>query len=112
MAVRLGVSRGDALHELRARLLERLGVPSNGLFYLHYTHVLYGPLYTRIAEFRVSPDDPNYYYLSSKAAGHFLKSVKAVSQVSPLTPFLYLVRCSHFAPDPQAEFEASFGLFD
>ena len=35
VAVRLGVSRGDALHELRARLLERLGVPASGLFYLH-----------------------------------------------------------------------------
>ncbi|XP_043189061.1 actin-histidine N-methyltransferase-like [Amphibalanus amphitrite] len=35
VAVRLGVSRGDPLHEPRARLLERLGVPASGLFYLH-----------------------------------------------------------------------------
>ncbi|XP_037073275.1 actin-histidine N-methyltransferase-like [Pollicipes pollicipes] len=35
VAVRLGVSRGDALHQRRCRLLERLGVPASGVFYLH-----------------------------------------------------------------------------
>lgn len=35
VAVRLGVSRGDALHVRRTLLLERLGVPHSGLFYLH-----------------------------------------------------------------------------